>query len=158
MENTVQPPSPSLELITRVRADLGKPLELGRTPVGLRRVIPIAGGEFEGPRLSGIVLPGGADWQIVHDDGMATIDTRYTLQAADGALISIATAGVRHGPPEVIERLRRGEVVDPSTYYFRVTVRYETAAPAHAWLNRIVAVAAAVRLADQVIYDAYAVR
>jgi Protein of unknown function (DUF3237) len=152
------PPSPTLELITRVRADLGEPLELGRTHWGRRRVIPIAGGEFSGPLLTGRVLPGGADWQVVHDDGMATIDTRYTLQASDGGLISVETSGVRDGPPAVLERIRRGEPVDPTTYYFRVAIRYETAAPAHRWLNRIVAVGSAVRLAEQVVYDAYVLR
>lgn len=140
----VIPVRPVLELIARVRATLGRPLELGRTPWGRRRVIPVAGGEFDGPRLSGIVLPGGADWQVVHDDGAASIDTRYTLECHDGALISVATRGVRHGPPEVLDRLARGERVDPTTYYFRVSIQYETSAPAYAWLNQVVAVASAV--------------
>ena len=158
MVDPALPPTPTLELIARVSVTLGEPLELGVTHWGRRRVIPIAGGQFDGPLLSGTVLPGGADWQVVHEDGMATIDTRYTLQAQDGGLISVATSGVRDGPPEVLERLRRGEPVDPATYYFRVAIRYETAAPEHRWLNRIVAVGAAVRLADQVVYDAYVVR
>jgi hypothetical protein len=157
MSDSLEPVVPTLELLTRVRVALGEPLELGRTPWGRRRVIPIAGGEFSGPRLSGEVLPGGADWQIVHDDGMATIDTRYTLRAEGGALISVGTAGVRHGPAEVLQQLAAGDPVDPGSYYFRVSVRYETAAPEYAWLNRIVAVASAMRLADEVIYDAYAV-
>ncbi|MGH2914528.1 MAG: DUF3237 domain-containing protein [Solirubrobacteraceae bacterium] len=156
-----QPPIPALQLIARVRVTLGEPLELGRTlgpTQPRRRIIPISGGELSGPLLSGRVLPGGADWQLVYDDGMAVIDTRYTLQADDGALISIATSGVRDGPPEVLARLARGEPVDPAKYCFRVTIRYETSAPAHAWLNRVVAVAGAVRLADEVVYDAYALR
>jgi hypothetical protein len=153
-----EPVEPQLELIARFRVTLGEPLELGQTQWGRRRVIPIAGGEFEGPRLRGKVIPGGADWQVVHTDGMATIDTRYTLQADDGSLISVATNGVRDGPPEVLARLARGEPVDPAVYYFRVAIRYETSAAKHAWLNRILAIASAIRLADEVIYDAYAVR
>jgi Protein of unknown function (DUF3237) len=153
----IQPIRPGLELIGRCRADLGEPLELGHTPWGRRRIIPIVGGEFEGPRVSATILSGGADWQVVHEDAVAAIDTRYTLTTRDGALISVATRGVRHGPPDVLRRLADGEAVDPAEYYFRVCIQYETGAPAYEWLNRIVAVASAVRLADQVIYDAYAV-
>jgi uncharacterized protein DUF3237 len=152
----IQPVAPGLELIGRCRADLGEPLELGQTPWGRRRIIPIVGGEFDGPRLSATILSGGADWQVVHEDGMAAIDTRYTLQTRDGALISVATRGVRHGPPDVLRRLADGQPVDPGEYYFRVSIQYETGTGAYLWLNRIVAVASAVRLADQVIYDAYA--
>jgi len=153
----IQPVEPRLELIGRCRADLGEPLELGHTPWGRRRVIPIVGGEFDGPRLSATILVGGADWQVIHEDGMAAIDTRYTLQTHDEALISVATRGVRHGPPDVLRRLADGQPVDPAEYYFRVSIQYdETGAEAYRWLNRIVAVASAVRLADQVIYDAYA--
>jgi hypothetical protein len=152
----IQPVEPRLELIGRCRADLGEPLELGHTPWGRRRVIPIVGGEFDGPRLSATILVGGADWQVIHEDGMAAIDTRYTLQTHDEALISVATRGVRHGPPEVLRRLADGQPVDPAEYYFRVSIQYETGAEAYRWLNRIVAVASAVRLVDQVIYDAYA--
>jgi hypothetical protein len=47
--------------------------------------------------------------------------------------------GLRHGPPEVIEAIGRGESVDPATYYFRTTPRFVTAHPAYAFLNRIVA-------------------
>jgi hypothetical protein len=121
-------------------------------------VIGITGGEFDGPLLSGKVLPGGADWQVVHEDGTATIDTRYTLECHDGALISVATRGCRRGPREVLERIAQGEPVDPSEYYFRVSIQYETSAPEHEWLNWVVAVASAVRLRDQVVYDAYVVR
>jgi hypothetical protein len=152
-----RPGQPQLDFIGRCRADLGEPLELGQTPWGRRRIIPIAGGEFDGPRVSATILPGGADWQVVHEDGMAAIDTRYTLQTQDDALISVATRGVRHGPPEVLRRLAEGQPVDPAEYYFRVSIQYETGAAAYLWLNRIVAVASAVRLPDQVIYDAYAV-
>lgn len=154
----MEPVAPRLELITRVRATLAEPLELGQTPWGRRRVIGITGGEVEGPLLRGKVLPGGADWQIVHEDGTATIDTRYTLQSHDGALIYVATRGCRTGPREVLGRIAAGETVDPSEYYFRVAIQYETSAPEYEWLNWVVAVASALRLADQVEYDAYVVR
>ncbi|HEX3689670.1 MAG TPA: DUF3237 domain-containing protein [Solirubrobacteraceae bacterium] len=154
----IEPAQPRLELLGHFRAELGEPLELGETLWGRRRVIPVAGGAFEGPQLRGTILAGGADWQVVHPDGMATIDTRYTLQTHDGALISVATQGVRHGPPEVLARIAAGELVGPAEYYFRVAVRYEVAEAEYGWLNRIVAVASAIRLANAVAYDAYVVR
>ena len=154
----MEPVAPSLELIARFRATLAQPLELGQTPWGRRRVIAVTGGEFDGPLLTGKVLPGGADWQVVHEDGTATIDTRYTLECHDGALISVSTLGCRTGPREVLQRIAAGETVDPSEYYFRVAIQYETSAPQYEWLNWIVAVASALRLSDQVVYDAYVVR
>lgn len=153
----ITPPTPGLELLGRFEVMIGEPLEIGTTPAGRRRTIPILGGRFEGPRVRGDVLAGGADWQSVLDDGTAIIDTRYTLRTEDGALIAIATRGLRHGPPEVIAALARGESVDPAAYYFRVTVDLQTAAPAYEWLTRALIVAAAARLADTVIYDAYVV-
>jgi Protein of unknown function (DUF3237) len=119
----MRPIEPGLEFIGRCRADLGEPLELGQTPWGRRRIIPILGGEFDGLRLSATILAGGADWQVIHEDGMAAIDTRYTLQAHDEALISVATRGVRHGPPDVLRRLADGQPVDPAEYYFRVSIQ-----------------------------------
>ena len=88
----------------------------------------------------------------------ATIDTRYTLECHDGALVYVATRGWRHRPRDVLERIADGEPVDPSEYYFRVSIQYETSAPQYEWLNWVVAVASAVRLPDQVVYDAYVVR
>jgi len=154
----IQPAQPRLELLGHFRAELGEPLELGETLWGRRRVIPIAGGAFDGPLLRGTVLPGGADWQVVHADGMATIDTRYTLKTHDGVLVSVATQGVRHGPADVLARIAGGEPVDLAEYYFRVSIRYEVTEVEYGWLNRIVAVASAIRLANAVAYDAYAVR
>ncbi|SFS90939.1 DUF3237 domain-containing protein [Saccharopolyspora flava] len=148
-------PEPTLTKIAHVHVLLDPVQTLGQTPHGLRRIIPITGGSITGERLSGEILPGGADWQLVHDDGAATIDTRYTARTHDGALIYLATSGVRHGPPEVLERLAAGDEVDPREYYFRVTVRLETGDPRYYWINRAVFVAYAARHPDAVAYDLY---
>ncbi|MEV4249774.1 DUF3237 domain-containing protein [Streptosporangium canum] len=150
----------SLELapLAAFRVELDPILELGDSPWGRRRIINIAGGSFEGPRLSGEILPGGADWQVVHHDASASIDTRYTLRTHDGVLIYLQTTGIRHGPPEVMARLARGEEVNPAEYYFRLFCRFETGAPAYRWLNRSLAVASGMRTSDAVLYDAYEVR
>ena len=129
-----------------VQVDLAEVLSLGRTPLGERRIINITGGSFAGERLSGRVLPGGADWQIIRADGAADLDARYTLESATGALIQVRSQGLRHGPPEVLARLAAGEPVDPSRYYFRTVLRFETGAGELDWLNRVVAVARGARL------------
>src|SRR5512144_265989 len=108
-------------------------LDLGHSQWGHRRVVPIVGGSFEGERLRGEVLSGGSDWQIVHDDGMITVDTRDTLRTHDGALLALATSGVRHGPPDVLRRIAAGETVDPDDYYFRLFCRFEAGDPRYHW-------------------------
>jgi Protein of unknown function (DUF3237) len=113
---------------------------LGNTPYGERRVIDIHGGTVEGPRLNGKVLPGGADWQIVRSDGVVHLQARYTIESSAGGLVLVDAEGYRHGPPEVMAALARDETVDPLRYYFRTFMRFETAAPDAAWLNRILAI------------------
>ena len=152
-----EPVTPGLERLCRGIVRIGEPLEIGDTPLGRRRIVPITGGRVEGPRFSGEVLPGGADWQIVTRDGTIRLEARYTVRTADDALVYVRNIGVRSGAPEVLARLGRGEPVDPAAYYFRTTPRFETSAPAYAWLNDLVAVASAVKRPDAVILDFYAV-
>jgi hypothetical protein len=126
--------------------------KIGAVPHGTRMTAPIPGGQFEGPRLRGKVLPGGGDWTLLRADGVLELDLRLTLQTDDGALIYLTSFGLRHGPPEVIAALARGESVDPSTYYFRTTPRFETGDPKYAFLNRLVAVSSGDRRAEGPIY------
>lgn len=133
-----------------LRADLAEPLDLGHTPAGHRRVINIVGGVFSGDRLSGTVLPGGADWQIIRPDGVAVLDARYTLRTDAGALVQVTSQGLRRGPAEVMARLARGEDVDPADYYFRTSMRFETSAPGLAFLNAILALSFGRRAASAV--------
>ncbi len=128
------------------------PQKLGAVPHGVRVTAPIANGHFEGPRLRGKVLPGGGDWTLLRADGVLELDLRVTLETDDGALIHMASFGLRHGPPDVIAALARGESVDPSTYYFRTTVRFETGHATYAFLNRLVAVSSGDRRATGPIY------
>jgi hypothetical protein len=152
------PVTPRLALLCRVTVELTTPIEVGATPLGERRVIPIVGGHFAGERLSGEVLPGGADWQLVRGDGAALLDARYTLRTTDGALIYVSNRGIRHGPPDILARLRLGEEIDPATYYFRTSPTFETGSAAYAWLNDLITVCSGVRVANAVILDVYAVQ
>ncbi len=154
-----EPATPRLEPMARFEVELGKPFELEETSrLGRRRIIPIVGGRFHGPLISGEILDNGADWQVASPDGVAHIDTRYLLRLADGALAYLQTRGFRHGPADVISALARGEDVDPARYYFRVTLHFETASPRFGWLNHTLGLGSAIRRANAVVYDAYAVR
>src|SRR6476620_6923821 len=140
-------------LLMVLQVNVGTPYNLGAVPHGTRRTAPLSGGSFEGPRLRGLVVAGGsADCQVLRSDGVLEMDLRVTLQTDDGALISMRSFGLRHGPPEVIAAIGRGETVDPATYYFRTTPRFVTAHPAYAFLNRIVAVATGDRRPEGPIY------
>ena len=147
-----------LQPLMKIEVTLEPARELGDTPLGRRRIIGITGGRFSGARLAGIVLPGGADWQLIRADGSAFLDARYTLRTDDDALIYVSNQGYRHGPKEAMERLARGEEVDPSLIYTRTTPRFETSAPKYAWLNRTLFVASGVRRRDAVELDFYEVR
>jgi hypothetical protein len=148
---TVTPLAPALSFVFEGLADLGPPIEIGRVSHGERRIFPILGGAFEGPLIRGKILNGGADWQIVRADGTAEIDTRYTLETDAGATIYVMNAGIRTGPPEALERLRAGETVDPKSYYFRTSPRFETSAPELAWMTRAIFVCSAERRSSQVL-------
>jgi uncharacterized protein DUF3237 len=143
--------------IFTIQAELETITSLGRTPYGERRVIGITGGKVSGPKLSGRILPGGADWQIIRSDGAADIKARYTIETEAGALIMVTSEGLRHGPPDVMEKLRRGDNVDPRHYYFRTVMRFETSDTAVDWLNRILAIARGQREPRAVRLDVYEV-
>src|ERR1700741_3071249 len=126
--------------------------KIGAVPHGTRVTALIASGHFEGPRLRGRVLPGGGDWTLLRGDGVLELDLRLTLETDDGALIHMTSFGLRHGPPEFIAALGRGERVDPSAYYFRTIPRFETGDSRYAFLNRLLAISSGDRRAEGPIY------
>ena len=151
-------PDPSLTRVFRLEATVGEPLDLGDLAQGRRRIVPLTGGTFTGPELNGKLLPGAsADWQVVLPDRTAVGDVRYTLQTDGGDLLYVQSRGVRHGSPEVLARLARGEDVDASEYTFRTSTQIETAAPALDWLNKGVLISVGARQPDRVIYETYLV-
>jgi hypothetical protein len=140
-----------------MRLDVRKLQIVGATPGAFRRIGVVPGGSFAGERLSGEVLEGGADWQDVRRDGATTLDVRLVLKTHDEAMIGMTYRGLRHGPPEVMARLEKGEVVDPASYYFRTTAFFETAAPQYAWLNGIIAIGVGHRFAEGPVYSLFEV-
>jgi hypothetical protein len=151
-------PEPHLTKVYRLEATLAEPLDLGDTLQGRRRIVPLTGGTFTGPAISGQLLAGSsADWQIVLPDGTALGDIRYTLQTDRGDLLYVQSRSVRHGSPEVLARLAHGEDVDASEYTFRTSTQIETAAPDLDWLNKGIFISVGGRQAGGVIYETYLV-
>jgi hypothetical protein len=147
----------SPEPIFSIRCELANILDLGPAPFGHRRVVNILGGTVNGPKFTGHILPGGADWQIVAADGNIDLHARYTLQSDAGALVQVDSKGLRSGPPDVLARLGRAEDVDPSLYYFRTVMRFETSHADTLWMNRILALARGAREKNAVKLDVYEV-
>jgi Protein of unknown function (DUF3237) len=141
---------PDLEFIYEANARLGAPISIGVTPDGARRIIPIIGGVVEGPLIRGELIGGGADWQLTRPDGVTVVDATYALQTADGAIIQIRNRGLRHGPPEVMAALARGEEVDPSAYYFRSAPEFVAPEGRYEWFNRSIFVCAGARYSQSI--------
>ena len=151
------PLAPTLDLAFSIRVEVSAPVETGTIDGRRRRCIPITGGTVEGPRLHGVVMPLGADWQTIGPDGLTELDARYVIAAADGTLIEVRNRGIRVASPEVSDQLARGEPVAPDRYYFRTTPRFTVAEGSHDWLRGTLFVGAGVRRPDHVLIHIYAV-
>jgi hypothetical protein len=138
-------PAPKLEFIFEARVSVDPPLDLGDVAKGGRRIVPITGGDFSGPQIRGIVVPGGADWQVLRSDGVAELEARYTLRTDDGAMIYVRNHALRHGPAEVIAALAAGHAVEPGSYYFRGATFFEANAARYAWLTKHIVICAGHR-------------
>jgi Protein of unknown function (DUF3237) len=152
----VKPP-PGLVPMAQLRCEVGAVQSLGidaRTGIE-RRWVPLCGGTVSGPELEGRIVEGGVDWQLLRADGVLEISAHYVIATDDGAFIEVTSNGLRHGPPEVMVRLARGEVVDPGEYFFRTLMRFSTGHPAWAHLNRVMALAVGQREAARVLLDLY---
>ena len=147
--------APHLTHLLDVTAIVGPPVELGRSGQGRRRRVPIVGGTFQGrgelAAVSGRLVPGGADQQFIHADGLTEADAQYTLETADGHLIQVRNRGLRHAAPDVIARLLAGERVDPALVYFRTTPTFETTAPELQVLARSVFIGRGERYPSEVV-------
>jgi hypothetical protein len=131
-------------------------LVVGQTPNAFRRIGLVQGGSFEGERLSGQVVSGN-DWQAVRTDSCIKLDVRLVLQTTDGALIVMTYQCLRSGPPSIIEKLDKGEAVDPASYYFRMNPMFETSASKYDWINRVIAIGIGHRLPAGPIYNVFEV-
>jgi Protein of unknown function (DUF3237) len=147
--------APALVFAFELRAQVGEPLEIGQVPHGRRRIVEILGGTVKGPAFSATVLPGGADWQLIQPDGFSELDTRYTLETEQGQRVYVQNAGIRHAPPDVMQKLLAGQIVDPKLVYFRTVPKFETAVPELQWLARSVFVGVGERFPTEVVVRFY---
>ncbi len=150
-------PEIKTEFLFKITLEVPPLLDLGETPYGRRRIARIAGGSFEGPKLKGQVVAGGGDWLLLRRDGVLQLDVRLTLETHDKQLVYMTYRGYRHGPQDVIDRLNRGETVDPSLYYFRATPYFETGSQAYEWMNKVCSVATGARTASGPTYHVFQV-
>ena len=143
--------SPRLEFALELRVSIGPVFELGWGAFGLRRTVPITGGTFRGPGISGRVLPGGADWQFVDRDGLTLVDSHYVIETADAVRIEVTNPGIRNGAQDVLDRIAAGEPVAPSQYYFRTTPRFYPPDGKYDWLKKSIFLGDAERHPELVI-------
>jgi len=148
---------PPLQHVFDATVTLGTPVELGTRDGARQRFVPITGGTVSGPRLTGVIMPGGGDRQAIHSDGLTEVAARYFICAADGTVIGIENPGVRVASPDIIARLTAGEDLDPALYYFRTTPRFDVADGPHGWLRRSVFVAQGIRHPDTVVLKVWRV-
>lgn len=116
-------PLPGIEFVLEATVEIGPLQAPGATPYGQRFRIPITGGHFEGPRIKGSVLPGGADWQLRRADGSTTFDADYMIQAYDGTLIHVHNRAIAVGAPD---------------FYLRTAPVFEAPIGPHDWLNKAI--------------------
>ena len=150
--------APGLEFVCELKVKLKTPLVVGQTPHGLRRIIPISGGSFDGPAIKGEILDGGADWQIVRADGVAELEAHYQIRTDDGVLIYLKNVGLRVATPEVAARIGKGEVVQPSEYYMRTNLKFEAPKGKYEWMNNALFICTGQRNPDNVSIQVYKVK
>jgi hypothetical protein len=144
-------PTPELKFFADLSVEVAKPIEVGQTIHGTRRLIPILGGTVKGDGWTARVLPGGADFQLIVNAQMAELDARYALETDAGDVIYVQNNAIRTASPEVMAKLIKGEVVNPEAVYFRCTPRFETASPALSWISERLFIGTGARHPDRVV-------
>jgi len=152
------PTAPTLDFVCELKVKLKPPYIVGETPHGMRRIIPIIGGSFEGPAMKGEILDGGADWQIVRKDGVAELEAHYQIKTDDGVIIYVKNTGLRVATPEVAARIGKGEQVSPSEYYFRAVPKFEAPEGKYHWMNNAIFICKGVRNPDDVTIQVWKVK
>jgi Protein of unknown function (DUF3237) len=140
-----------------ITAEIAEVTTAGDIGHGVRRIIPIVGGEVRGERVNGKVQPFGADFQIIRPNELIDLEARYAFETDDGAVVYVENRGIRFGPVDLLQKLKRGEAVDPKLIYFRTSPKFETGAEKYRWLMQHIFVASAARHADRVVIDVHMV-
>jgi hypothetical protein len=139
-----------------ITARIAEVVSAGDIGHGVRRIVPIVGGEVRG-EVNGKVCPFGADFQIIRPNELIELQANYALQTDDGAIIYVENKGVRFGPIELLRKLKRSEPVDPKLIYCRSSPRFETGSEKYRWLMEHLFVGSIARHADRVVIDVHQV-
>jgi Protein of unknown function (DUF3237) len=150
-------PALQTRYVFTITAQIGDVTSAGDIGTGVRRIIPVIGGEVRGKEVNGKVCAFGADFQIIRPNELIELEAKYAFQTDDGAVIYVENRGIRFGPVELMHKLKRGEPVDPSLIYFRTVPRFETGAEKYRWLMQSLFVGSAARHADRVVVDIHQV-
>jgi Protein of unknown function (DUF3237) len=140
-----------------ITARIGGVTSAGEIGHGVRRIIPVTGGEVRGESVNGRICPFGADFQIVRPNELIELEAKYAFETDDGAVVYVENRGIRFGPVELMQRLKRGEAVDPELIYFRTVPRFETGSEKYRWLMESLFIGSAARHADHVVVDVHQV-
>ena len=143
--------APVLEFFCELNVQLDKPLVVGETAHGIRRIIPIIGGTVSGPAIKGEIIRGGADWQVLRKDGVMELEAHYQFKTDDGVLIYIKNTGLRVAAPEIAAKIAKGEQVPSNEYYFRTIPKFEAPAGKYGWINDAIFVCTGERLPNAVL-------
>ncbi|MCP1974926.1 DUF3237 domain-containing protein [Bradyrhizobium elkanii] len=151
--------NPELETryVFTITARIAEVTSAGDIGSGVRRIIPIIGGEVRAEKVNGKVLAFGADFQIIRPDELIELEAKYAFETDDGAVVYVENKGIRFGPVELLQKLKRGEPVDPKLIYFRTVPKFETGAENYRWLMQHIFVGSAARYADRVVIDVHQV-
>ena len=136
---------------------IGEVTSAGETGHGVRRIIPILGGEVRGAEVNGKVCAFGADFQIIRPNELIELEAKYAFETDDGAVVYVENTGIRFGPVDLLQKLKRGEPVDPALIYFRTVPKFETGSEKYRWLMQNLFVGSAARHADRVVIDVHQV-
>jgi hypothetical protein len=140
-----------------ITANIGPVTSAGEIGSGIRRIIPITGGEVKGEGINGKVCPFGADFQIIRPNELIELEARYAFETDDGAVVYVENKGLRFGPIDLLQKLKRGEPVDPRLIYFRTVPKFETGAAKYRWLMENLFIGSAARHAARVVIDVHQV-
>jgi len=140
-----------------ITAEIGAVTSAGDIGTGVRRIIPIVGGTVKGDDINGKVCPFGADFQIIRPNELIELEAKYAFETDDGATVYVENKGLRFGPVDLLQKLKRGEPVDPRLIYFRTVPKFETGHEKYRWLMENLFIGSAARHADRVVIDVHQV-
>jgi hypothetical protein len=150
-------PALQTKYVLSLAIKIGAPIVAGDFGYGVRRIVPILGGDVRGEGIKGSIFPHGADFQTIRPNGLTELEAKYAFKMDDGAIVYIENIGIRFGPKQLLDRIAKGEIVDPALIYFRSVPKFETGAENYRWLMENLFVGVGARYPDRVEIDVHQV-